>query len=495
MKNYLLLLIVVVISSCASVKKRGVNTTNLISPEKLKKDVDYAYHKLKQMHPQLYEYISKRDLDFKIDSLKRSIDTPLNPIGFYFKLQPVITSIKQGHLSLQVPTEMLSKEDLSKIRKPLFSRFKYRIQGQHLYIVENRDSIENIKPGTELISINDVPVSEYLEKYTKLISSDGFNTTFQPYYLKDMFFHFYTLENGVLDSAKIEALYNKQKQTFTLEREKDAENCNEKKPTMKTSYNRNFKFLDEKNSIAYMKIKNFSHYSSDKFYKNTFAEIKAAKSSYLIIDIRNNYGGSLEEINNLYSYLATQPFVLIKPSQLNSALTPLRTNYFKKSTALEYAIKSVTYPTYVFLQALNTYKGTDGKSYYKIKADNITKPEKDAFQGKIFVLINGGSFSSSSILSSKLKYDKRAILVGEETGGANDGTVAGFYSYQTLPNSKLILPIGLLLVNPNITFSKTQKGVIPDVKIAETLQDIIEKKDPQLDWVKDEIIKEKNSLK
>jgi C-terminal processing protease CtpA/Prc len=469
-----------------------MNTGSLIPPEKLKKDVDYAYHKLKQMHPQLYEYISKSDLDFKIDSLKKTINTPLNPIDFYFKLQPVITSIKQGHLSLQVPTEMLSKEDLLKITKPMFSRFKYLIEGQHLYIVENPDSIQNIKPGTELISINNVPVSKYLEKYTKLISSDGLNTTYQPYYLKDMFFHFYNLENGVPNSAKIETLYNNQKETFTLEREKEAENDN-KKSALQLSSSRNFKFLDEKNSIAYMKIKNFSHYSSDKFYKNTFAEIKAAKSSYLIIDIRNNYGGSLEEINNLYSYLATQPFVLIKPSQLSSSLTPLRTNYFKKSTALEYALKSVTYPTYVFLQALNIYKGKDGKSYYKIKANNITKPEKNAFQGKIFVLINGGSFSSSSILSSKLKYDKRATLVGEETGGANDGTVAGFYSYQILPNSKLVLPIGLLLVNPNIAFSKTRKGVIPDVKIAETLQDVIEKKDPQLDWVKNEIMKERSS--
>ncbi|WP_228421983.1 S41 family peptidase [Chryseobacterium soldanellicola] len=469
-----------------------MRTNILIPPEKLKQDVDYAYNKLKQMHPQLYEYISKSDIDFKIDSLKKTINKPLSSIEFYFKLQPVITSIKQGHLSLQVPTEMLSKEDLLKIKRRLFTRFKYRIQGKHLYIVENRDSVQNIKPGTELVAINNIPVSEYLEKYTKLINSDGLNTTFQPYYLKDIFFHFFTLENGVLDNAKIETLYNNQKQTFIIEREKEADNCVDKKPASKTSYNRNFKFLDEKNSIAYMKIKNFSHYSSDKFYENTFTQIKAAKSSYLIIDIRNNYGGSLEEINNLYSYLTDQPFVLIKPAQLSSGLTPLRTNYFKKSTALEYAIKSMTYPTYIFLQALNTYKGTDGKSYYKIKADNITKPKKDAFQGKIFVLMNGGSFSASSILSSKLKYDKRATLVGEETGGANDGTVAGFYSYQILPNSKLVFPIGLLLVNPNIAFSKTQKGVIPDIKIVETLQDVIEKKDPQLEWVKNEITKEKN---
>ena len=45
------------------------------------------------------------------------------------------------------------------------------------------------------------------------------------------------------------------------------------------------------------------------------------------------------------------------------------------------------------------------------------------------------------------------MIIGEETGGANDGTVAGIYSTQKLPNSKLKLPIGLFLVQPNIEFT------------------------------------------
>ncbi len=172
--------------------------------------------------------------------------------------------------------------------------------------------------------------------------------------------------------------------------------------------------------------------------------------------MRNNYGGSLYEINNLYSYLANKPFTLIKPSQITSRDIPLRTNYFRKSSPLEFAFKSIAYPSYFFAQAFSTYK-KDGKVFYKMKADKPTKPNKEAFQGKVFVLINGGSFSASSIITAKLKNDKRAILVGEETGGANDGTVAGFYSYQKLPNSEIKFPIGLVLVQPNINFSDSKK--------------------------------------
>ncbi|AZA84235.1 peptidase S41 [Chryseobacterium lactis] len=509
MKNYSAIFLLAMLSSCASIRKHNEQRASCIPPEQLKEDIDYAYLKLQQMHPQLYWYIPKQELDHKFDSLKQTINEPLTPLQFYFKLQPVIAGIREGHLSLRIPRKKFTKKEIKKLehKTGLFSRFEYYINDDHLYIIQNRDSIENIQPGTEILSINHIPAAEYIQKYRRLISSDGYNTTFQSYFLKDLFFNFYTAEHGLSDRATIETLYKDEKKTITLRRELKSDTDLEKDKEMKkrtpekkmndyvaasNSYNRSFKFLDKDSTIAYIKVKSFSREYSDEFYKKTFLKIKNAKSPYLIIDVRNNYGGSLYEINNLYSYLASEPFTLIKPSQVTSRDIPLRTNYFRKSTPLEYAFKSIAYPSYFFAQAFSTYK-KDGKVFYKMKADKPTKPNKEAFRGKVFVLINGGSFSASSIITAKLKNDKRAILVGEETGGANDGTVAGFYSYQKLPNSEIKFPIGLLLVQPNINFSDSKKGVVPDVIINESMQDIIDKKDPQLEWIKSEIAVEKEN--
>ncbi|WP_343679495.1 S41 family peptidase [Chryseobacterium arthrosphaerae] len=506
MKNYSLIFLLAILSSCASIKRHNEQRASCIPPEQLKEDVDYAYAKLKQMHPQLYWYIPKQELERKFDSLKQTLNEPLTPLQFYFKLQPVIAGIREGHLSLRIPRKKFTKKEIKKFehQKGLFSRFQYYIDGDRMYIVQNPDSIENIKPGTEILSINQVPVSDYIKKYRGLISSDGYNTTFQPYFLKDLFFIFYTAENGLTSQATLTTLYNGEKHTYTLNRESKSDKDLEKDKEMQkrtaekklndyvaasNSYNRSFKFLDKDSTIAYIKVKSFSREYSDEFYKKTFSKIKNAESKYLIIDVRNNYGGSLYEINNLYSYLTDKPFTLIKPSQVTSRDIPLRTNYFRKSAPFEYALKSIAYPSYFFAQAFSTYK-KDGKVFYKMKADKPTKPNKSAFHGKVFVLINGGSFSASSIITAKLKNDKRATLVGEETGGANDGTVAGFYSYQKLPNSEIRFPIGLLLVQPNIDFSDSKKGVTPDIVVHETMQDIIDKKDPQLDWIKNEISKE-----
>lgn len=507
MKNYSVIFILAMLSSCSSIRRHNEQRASCIPPEQLKEDVDFAYSKLQQMHPQLYWYIPKKELELKFDSLKQTINEPLTPLQFYFKLQPVIAGIREGHLSLRIPRKKFTKKEIKTLehKKGLFSRFEYYISGDQMYITENRDSIEHIQPGTEILSINHIPVSEYIKKYRNLISSDGYNTTFQPYFLKDLFFNYYTAENGLADRAILETLYRGEKHTYTLSRESKSDSDLEKDKEMNkrtqerklndyvaasNSYNRSFKFLDKDSTVAYIKVKSFSREYSDEFYKKTFAKIKKAKSDYLIIDVRNNYGGSLYEINNLYSYLTNKPFTLIKPSQVTSRDIPLRTNYFRKSNPLDYAIKSISYPSYFFAQAFSTYK-KDGKVFYKMKADKPTKPNKEAFHGKVFVLINGGSFSASSIITAKLKNDKRATLVGEETGGANDGTVAGFYSYQKLPNSEIRFPIGLLLVQPNIDFSDTKKGVTPDIEIKENLQDIIDKKDPQLDWIRNEIGKEK----
>ena len=153
----------------------------------------------------------------------------------------------------------------------------------------------------------------------------------------------------------------------------------------------------------------------------------------------------------------------------------------------------IVYPFYLVGTALSTKKVNE-KIYLRNNGIfALKKPKKNNFKGKVYVLINGSSFSAASILPSKLKDENRAFLVGEETGGANDGTVAGRYSTEKLKNSKLYLPIGLMLIQPNIKFTNTKKGVVPDKEIIPTLEEILQKKDVQLDWAMAEINKENPS--
>lgn len=507
MKTPALLFLLVILTSCVSVKKYNEKHEISIAPEKLRQDVDFANKKLQELHPNLYWYISKDRLNYKFDSLKTTITKPLKPNEFYQKLAPVIADIKEGHLRLVPLEKRLTRKEIKNLKnqKGLLSRYNFVLDGDRIFVKDNPDKIPNMNVGTEILTIKDIPVKELLQKYKPYVNSDGENQTFQKYILARRWPSYFTAEFGILDSVKIEAKFQNEVKTFYLNREKitKKEKKEEEAATKKItksekgktkdynivtkSFNRDLQFPTKDSTVAYMKIKTFSGTYSRKFYKESFAALKNSPAKYLILDIRDNLGGSLSEINNLYSYLVSERFKFINDIEITSRSSIFQADYFSEFSVLTYPIAIVGYPFYLVGSALSVKKVND-KFYLKNNGIfGLKKPKENSFKGKIYILINGSSFSAASILPSKLKDDKRAFLVGEETGGANDGTVAGRYSIKRLPNSKLYLPIGLMLIQPNINFTGTKKGVLPDKEILLTTQQVLEKKDLQLDWIMKDI--------
>lgn len=501
------LLLFLFLASCTSIKKHNAQLEILIPPEKLKEDVDFAHRKLQQLHPNLYWYISKEKLDFKFDSLKTTLNQPLKPNDFYQKLAPLISDIREGHLRLVPRNKRLTRAEIKNLKKQkgLFSRYNFVLDGDRIFIKDNTDKIPNMEVGTEILSIRGIPTKDLLAKYRPFVNSDGDNETFQKYILALRWPSYFTAEYGILDSVKVETKHQNEFKSFYLQREKITKEeekltiiqnkKNTKSSVGKTkdyniitkSYNRDLQFATKDSTVAYMKIKTFSGTYSKKFYKESFALLKNSPAKYLVLDVRNNLGGSLSEINNLYSYFVSEEFKLINDIEITSRSSMFQASYFSEFPNIIKPLAAVGYPFYLLGTALSVKK-VKGKFYLKNNGIfSLKKPKKNNFKGKIYVLTNGSSFSAASTLPSKLKHDQRATLVGEETGGANDGTVAGRYAVEKLPNSKLYLPIGLMLIQPNIEFTNTKKGVEPHHEIVLTTQQILQKKDLELDWVMNDI--------
>lgn len=488
-------------------KKYNEKLEKTIAPEKLREDVDFAHRKLQQLHPNLYWYISKEKLDFKFDSIKTTLNKPLKPNEFHQKLAPIIAEVREGHLQLYPRGKRLTRKEIKNLEKQkgLLSRYNFVLEDDRIFVKDNADKIPNMEVGTEILAIKDIPAKNLLQKYRPFVTSDGYNETFHKYMLALRWPNYFTAEYGILDSVKVESKYQNELKTFYLTREKitkEEKKITEKKAKKITksesgktrdynvvtkSFNRDLQFPKKDSTVAYMKIKTFSGTYSKKFYKESFATLKNSKAKYLILDIRNNLGGSLSEINNLYSYLVAEEFKFINDIEVTSRSAMFHANFFREIPIVFKPVAAIGYPFYLVGTAFSVKKE---KEKFLLKNNGIfslKKPKKNHFEGKVYVLINGSSFSAASILPSKLKDEKRAFLVGEETGGANDGTVAGRYSTEKLPNSKLYLPIGLMLIQPNIDFTHTKKGVLPDEEIILTTQQILEKKDLQLDWIMNDI--------
>lgn len=504
MRRIVLLLVVISVWSCQSVERYNQHFSTPILAKQLQQDVDFTYQKLQKHHPSLYEFIPKQQLDFKFDSVKQSITQPLTPIQFYKKLAPVVAEVRQGHLRLRMPNKKLTQQQREIIKKKsgLFSQFQYVVEDNRLFIKENKDSVKNIAKGTEILKINDIPTQDLLKEYSRFFSSDGYNSTFKKYILAKNWADFYTSEHGFQDSAKLETQLGEEVKTLWIsrtEKAKDKEKTTHKKeenaknntPTKKSINTKHYQlnFLEKDSSIAVMTIEAFKFWESPRFYRKSFETLQKSGTKFLILDLRNNPGGALLSIKNLYAYLAKEPFRLAKPMEITKPSSAYFYSYRFKRLPFT-AFDLYQYPIYALLTAPHIRK-KEGKYYLKSTESRVTRPKKTAFGGEIFVLINGGSFSASSVLASKIKNDQRALLVGEETGGANDGTVAGKYILTKLPHSKLSLPIGLYKIEPNITPTNTQKGVTPHHEIVPNLNQILQKEDVEMKWVLEQIKKRK----
>jgi hypothetical protein len=139
----------------------------------LKEDFSILRQTLEEAHPGLYWYTSKKEMNGYWDSLVKSIDQPLTKMEFMKLLMPAIASIHCGHTTLRFGEEVNS-EVLSKTK--LFPLGVSVIDGK-VYAREN--PINPTETGFEIKSINDVPVSDIIQRMMSIIPADGFNKNFK----------------------------------------------------------------------------------------------------------------------------------------------------------------------------------------------------------------------------------------------------------------------------------------------------------------------------
>ncbi len=510
--------IVILIVSCSSVKTYNAEVSKLHPIKGLQNDVDIAYAKLQKLHPKLYLYIAKEKLDYKFDSLKTTIINPMSSQDFYKKLAPVIAEVRQGHITVTPPKRRFTNKEnkLNKKKKFEFYELDFEIFKDSLWIVNTRGADSTIV-GSKVLKVNDEPASRLITNYKMLFTSDGYNTTFQKKMIGARFSGYYYTDKGFLDSItltlkKEDSLFTKvfrriAKDSISKKTNKDSL---KKKPTKLTKveksllkakqkqqkkynakhgfeksrkrYTRNFNFIGKDSRVAYIKIRGFNNGSYKKFYEESFTKIDSAKSEVLIIDLRDNTGGRLTEIDKFYSYLTDKEYQLIEKSEVLTRQPFLKSSMSKNTPTSVKILSGLLSPITAIFSLFKSSK-KDGKKYFRFGSAKAKKPNPLNFKGKIFVLINGGSYSASSILSTNLHGGKRAIFVGEETGGSYNGTVAGVFNYAELPTSKIKMRIGLAQIEALYKTKKDGYGIKPDVRIIPKIEDRLQNIDPELEWI------------
>lgn len=524
------LLVTVLVTSCRSVEKYNQQISQKHSVAEIHEDIDKLYTQLKRNHPHLYQFTDKETLDFKFDSLKKAIKEPMGSRLLYMQMAQVTKFVGQGHMSLVPPMPRFDRKARKALRKMKFdiNNLDYEYLDQKLLIVNARGG-DSVLVGSEVLKVNDENVADLIARYKQTIASDGYNKTLHNRIVGARFMSFYVKEKGRFDSIALtlknadstfvksykRVLKDKYRPKKVDSTKKDTSKV-VKKPIVKLTkaerkarrlaskakrkhnskygfikerneYTRNLNFVGKDSTIALLKIRGFTNGDYEAFYDETFNVLDSLKTKTLIIDLRNNFGGRLKEITYLYSYLTDKDFVMINPSEVNTRSLLLKSVMSNTKSLSSKLFAGAISPFIYGYDFLFKSKKKDGQLYYKFKSSKEEEPKPNNFKGKIYVLTNGNSFSASSILSTKLHGAKRATFVGEETGGAYNGTVAGYYKYYELPNSKVKVRMGLAHIDaPNKT-NPDGYGIKPDVEILPTLENRLNNRDPELEWVLSDI--------
>jgi hypothetical protein len=112
----------------------------------------------------------------------------------------------------------------------------------------------------------------------------------------------------------------------------------------------------------------------------------------------------------------------------------------------------------------------------------LQNPGKHPFPGGVFVLADGGTFSTAADFCAVVSHLKRAVFIGEETGGAYCGNNSGLMPDLTLPKTHVSLRLPMYEYWNAVEGSESnRRGTIPDYTVPLKASDILRGIDAQLD--------------
>ena len=454
-------------ASCTS-SRSVYNPQKKYSPELLRTDYTLFRHILETSHPSIYWYTTKDSMDYYFDQVYKSLNDSMNEIQFREQLAYVISKIDCGH------TSMKGSKAFSHYADTAFSRafpFALKFWPDTMVITANLRRNEPIlQRGTILTSINGYSARSLTDTLFNYITTDGYSAngkyqslstgfSFANLYkniigLTDSFDIHYIDSNGLESRAYVKP-YDFKADTVdksTLKHGPPAKGAKKKKvPPVFYLSSVNLQ-LDTVMKTGFMTVATFDRSNHlRKFFKTSFRTIRKTHINNLIIDVRSNGGGDAGLSTLLTKYIIDHKFKLA-----DSLYTIKPPSEYKK-----YIQNSFWNG---MLVDLVTKKESDGKYHFRYFEKHYFSPKKKYhYEGQVFILIGGNSFSATTLFAGDLKGQKNVTLVGEETGGGFYGNTAWIIPDVTLPNTgiRFRLPRFRMVVSKDRI--KNGQGIMPDV--------------------------------
>jgi hypothetical protein len=477
--------------------------------DSLREDFSVLRKVLEEAHIGLYRYSSKKTIDSLMDAQFAKVNRPMTELDFFRIINPVMTGIRDEHTFLMPSVKYWNSEigqtvytgNTSPSTAKLFPFF-IKIIKNRIFIDNNLSADANIPDGTEILAINGKTAAEVLQILLPTIHTNGFVETFryrnlEQFSLQQTYNRF--MVNYALFIEKPEAFHLAIKKPGSAKKETVVINALTSKDIYNYYWRRysaindvkkrtenpiEFKAINAK--TAYLRLSDFHDNTWRKYnlsysteYRNDFSFLKANKTENLIIDLRNNEGGNLGIGMDLLQYILTSSYRPYNYHECINYRYPQFQQYLRDPNAI------TRFPDSVFITtASNTFRSNP-----QVKTETWSRPMQpvsNPYKGKIYILINGATGSAASIFATLIRVNRKdAVFVGEEGGGDMEGPVSGGGMDIFLPHTKIRADIPFIkrVVNLNGYPHQPGRGIIPDYSVSTTVDDMVGKRDTQLNFV------------
>ena len=470
----LVLATLVVLTGC-STSRQAFQPNQKYSPAALKADYTMFRNVLEESHPSLYWYTSKDSMNYYFDQGYARLTDSMTEPDFRTLLSYVISKINCGHTTTRYSKKFTKYLDT--VRGSRTFPLTFKVWKDTMVVTSNlnrRDSL--LRRGTIISSINGIPQQKLTDTLFQYLATDGYNEVskyqqlsnrgnFGGWYrnvfgLPDKFSIGYLDSNGAESEVTV-PLYNPASDTsrgpfpgvFRKLTKKE-------RRTAALLAVRNIQ-VDTSMQTAFMTLNSFSRGNLLKqFFKKSFKALRKNNIQHLVIDVRSNGGGDAALSTLLTRYMINEKFKLA-----DSLYAVKRSSKYGKHIQNQWV--------YWTIMQFLTKKRADGKYHFGYFERHYFNPrKKDHFDGQVYILTGGNSFSATTLFAGALKGQQNVTLVGEETGGGAYGNSAWMIPDVTLPNTKVRfrLPKFRLVVSKNIP--KDGRGVQPDVLALPTVDAI-----------------------